>query len=239
VEEARAAMLELFPVGFEEVDRGSEVELCAYGDDPDADRLRARFGSVESEAVEPGWEDRWRDFHRGVRAGELWVGPPWEEPPAGAVAVVIEPGRAFGTGAHPTTQLCLELLGRVEKGSLVDAGCGSGVLAVAGAKLGFAPVVAIDDDPAAIEATVRNGEANGVTLTATQADVLGEALEAEVVVANVSLEVVRVLAPRVRALRLVTSGYLAADALELPGWERAERVELDGWAADCWRSERE
>jgi ribosomal protein L11 methyltransferase len=238
-EEARAAMLALFPAGFEEVDRGSDVELAAYGDRADADELRARFGTVESAAVEPGWEDRWRDFHRGVRVGEIWVGPPWEEPPAGAVAVVVDPGRAFGTGAHPTTRLCLELLARVETGSLVDAGSGSGVLAVAAAKLGFAPVVAIDDDPAAIEATLRNADANGVALTATHADILTEALEADVVVANVSLEVVHAIAPRVRAQRLVTSGYLASDALELPGWQRGERVELDGWAADCWRSERE
>ena len=88
-----------------------------------------------------GWEDRWRDFHHGVVVGRFWVGPPWEEAPAGVEAIVIDPGRAFGTGAHPTTRLTLELLQELEPGSLLDVGCGSGVLSIAAAKLGFAPVV--------------------------------------------------------------------------------------------------
>src|SRR5437016_3537985 len=85
--------------------------------------------SGEAAPVENGWEDRWRDFHRPIRIGPLWVGPPWEEAPPGAVAVWIDPGRAFGTGAHPTTRLCLELLLDVRRGSLLDVGCGSGVIA--------------------------------------------------------------------------------------------------------------
>ena len=89
------------------------------------------FGMGDAADVEDGWEDRWRKFHRPVRVGRLWVGPPWETPPADALAVVIDPGRAFGTGAHPTTQLCLELLQELEPGSLLDVGCGSGVLSVA------------------------------------------------------------------------------------------------------------
>ena len=72
----------------------------------------------------------------------------------GLPAVVIEPGRAFGTGAHPTTRLCLELLAELARGSLLDVGCGSGVLAVAGAKLGFRPVHAVDHDPVAVDATI-------------------------------------------------------------------------------------
>ena len=86
------------------------------------------------------WPGAWRDFHHGVRIGALWVGPPWEQPSADAVAVVIDPGRAFGTGAHATTRLCLELLQDAEPGSLLDVGSGSGVLSIAAAKLGFAPV---------------------------------------------------------------------------------------------------
>ena len=72
------------------------------------------FGGAARADVEEGWEDRWREFHRPVRVGPLWVGPPWEEPAADALAVVIDPGRAFGTGAHPTTRLCLELLAELE-----------------------------------------------------------------------------------------------------------------------------
>src|SRR6266508_1864708 len=133
---ARARVLVLVPEGFEEVDAGDELELVAYTDADGEERIRAAFGSVDSAPIEQGWEDRWREFHRSVRAGGVWIGPPWEKPPTDALAVVVEPGRAFGTGAHPTTRACVELLSRVEPVSLVDAGCGSGVLAIVAAKLG-------------------------------------------------------------------------------------------------------
>ena len=84
------------------------------------------------------------------------------EPPPDALAVVIDPGRAFGTGAHATTRLALELLQDVEPTSLLDVGCGSGVLSVAAAKLGFAPVTAVDIDDVALETTRANAAANGV-----------------------------------------------------------------------------
>ena len=95
----------------------------------------------------------------------IWVRPPWGEPRPGAIDLVIDPGQAFGTGSHPTTQLSLELLLELEpEGSFADLGCGSGVLAIAAAKLGFGPVSAIDHDPAALEATRDNAAANGVAL---------------------------------------------------------------------------
>src|SRR4051812_29485986 len=99
--------------------------LAAYVDQGQLDALRAAFPALTVTQVESGWEDAWRRFHTGVRIGPLWVGPPWEQPPAGAVAVVIDPGRAFGTGAHPTTRLALELLTELKPGSLLDVGCGS------------------------------------------------------------------------------------------------------------------
>ena len=88
------------------------------------------------------------------------------EPATGELAVVIDPGRAFGTGAHPTTRLCIELLATSARGSLLDVGCGSGVLAIAAARLGFSPIAAIDDDPIAIETTLANAAVNGVGLHA-------------------------------------------------------------------------
>src|SRR5262249_18264869 len=109
-EAARAVMLELFPTGFEELDRADGVELAAYTDCLGEERLWHAFSGARSDPVKPGWEDRWRDFHQPVRVGRLWVGPPWRDPPDDALAVVIEPGRAFGTGGHATTRLCLELL---------------------------------------------------------------------------------------------------------------------------------
>jgi ribosomal protein L11 methyltransferase len=197
--------------------------------------VRKAFDGVSATDVAEGWEERWREFHHGVRIGQLWVGPPWESVPAELQAVVIEPGRAFGTGAHPTTRRCVELLAELPRGSLLDVGCGSGVLSVVAARLGFAPVYAVDHDPVAVEATVANAEANGVDVRAQAADALeGELPETDVAVANLSLEDVRRLAPLIRPSHLVTSGYLDADRPALDGWQHLRRVTDDGWAADVW-----
>ena len=161
-EEARAQMLELFPQGFEEVDLADGIELVAYTDASGEERLWHVFGGVSGEDVAADWRDRWRAFHQPVRVGPLWIGPPWHEPPPDATPIVIDPGRAFGTGAHPTTQLCVELLLELEPASVVDFGCGSGVLSIVAAKLGFAPVIALDADENAVAATIANAAANGV-----------------------------------------------------------------------------
>jgi ribosomal protein L11 methyltransferase len=101
----------------------------------------------------------------------LRVRPPWEPSRAGLAEVVIDPGSAFGTGAHPTTRLCLELLLELEpRGPVLDLGCGSGVLAIAAARLGWAPVGALDHDPAAVRATADNARANGVEVDVRRAD---------------------------------------------------------------------
>jgi ribosomal protein L11 methyltransferase len=149
--------------------------------------------------------------------------------------VVIDPGRAFGTGAHPTTRLCLELLQRLEPSSLLDVGCGSGVLSIAAALLGFAPVTGVDTEAAAVEATVENARANGV-------DVHAELVSADAVlppaaagVANISHEAVLALPERIAVDELVTSGYLASQPLALAGFVHVERLVLEGWAADLHR----
>jgi ribosomal protein L11 methyltransferase len=228
-------MLELFPAGFEERELGAGLELAVYGDAEDEARVRAAFGTVTAEAVEAGWEERWREFHRGVRAGPLWVGPPWEEPPDGLVDVVIDPGLAFGTGAHATTRLCLECIADLPRGSMLDAGCGSGVLAIAAAKLGYAPVLALDVDPAAVAVAVRNAEANGVDVGVRVADVLAGSLpEADVTVANLALEAVAAVDRAARTTWLVTSGYLSVDRLDRISLRHVRRRELEGWAADVW-----
>ena len=117
-----------------------------------------------SAPVGEGWEERWKAFHEPVRAGGLWIGPPWIAPPPGEPAVMVDPGRAFGTGAHPTTRACIELLARIEPGSLLDAGCGSGVVAVAAARLGFAPVRAFDVDLVAVEVARETARGNEVAI---------------------------------------------------------------------------
>ena len=217
-------LLNIFPDGVEELDGAFAV----YSDEP-----LLGFDVVEADDVPDGWEDRWRAFHHGVVVGRFWVGPPWEDAPAGADAIVIDPGRAFGTGAHPTTRLTLELLQELGAGSLLDVGCGSGVLSIAAAKLGFEPVTAIDIDDAAVEATLANAEVNGVELSAYRADALADELpETELAVANVALDVVEQLLPRLGVRRAVTSGYLDRDEPRVEGWRRSARREVDGWAAD-------
>jgi ribosomal protein L11 methyltransferase len=183
--------------------------------------------------VDPGWEDRWRDFHRPVTVGPFWIGPPWERPPADVVPVVIDPGRAFGTGRHATTRLCVELLAGLEPASVLDVGCGSGVIAIAAAKLGCSPVVAIDIDPAALDATRRNAEANGVVLDVRELDAERGALPStDIAVANISLERVESLLARLDAPLVVASGYLEQDEPKLGRYRRRERRRRDGWAAD-------
>jgi ribosomal protein L11 methyltransferase len=237
-EAARALILELFPDGFEERDVSDGVELIAYTDSAGEERLWAAFGEVTSEPLQGGWEERWREFHRPIRIGPLWVGPPWEAPPGEATAVVVDPGLAFGTGGHHTTRLCLELLLELERGSLIDVGCGSGVLAIAAARLGFEPVVALDHDPLALEASKRNADANGIELELLLADALADPLPAaDVAVANISEEAVRRLAPGPGIRAVVASGYLEREDPELPGFRRQLRRTAGGWAADLFRRE--
>jgi len=237
-EAARAQMIDLFPGGFEEIEHADAVELVAYTDAGGEERLWAAFGEVRTEEVAPDWEERWREFHRSVRVGRLWIGPPWEAPPADAEAVVVEPGRAFGTGGHATTRLCLELLTELQRGSLLDIGCGSGVLSIAAARLGFAPVIAVDHDSAALDATVRNASANEIELEVRLADALVEPLPAtDVAVANIAREAVERLGPRLDSPTLVTSGYLEQDDPVLEGYHREDRRVAGGWAADLFRRE--
>ena len=226
-------MLELFPGGFEERDSPDGVELAAYTDDRGEERLWSAFGGARATDVEEGWEDRWRAFHRPVRIGPLWVGPPWEQPDGGGIPVVIDPGRAFGTGAHATTRLCLELLLDLPRGSMLDVGCGSGVLSIAAAKLGFDPVHAVDLDPQAIEAIERNAAANGVTVEIQLADAARDPLPAtDAAVVNVALDADLSIAARLGCDHVVTSGYLAAEEPQIPGYSRRDRREAEGWAAD-------
>ena len=235
-EEARARALELAPAGFEESDAGRELVLVFYASPSAADAIQAAFPGAEVAPVEAGWEDRWRSFHRPARAGGLWIGPPWEQPEPGEVAIVIDPGRAFGTGAHPTTRLCVELLARVARGSLLDVGCGSGVLSIAAVRLGYGPVTAVDVDPVAVETTLANAAANGVELAAFVLDAEESPLpRSDVAVANVLLEPVQRILARLDAATAITSGYLVGDMPVAAGWEQVDRVELEGWAADCFR----
>ena len=154
-EQVLAELTVLAPNGVEEERGPGYVEYAIYGGEGELPELgeievAAGDGLVELVAtqVPDDWADRWQDFHKPLLIGErLWLRPSWEPPREGAIDLVVDPGRAFGTGAHPTTRLCLELLLELEQageatGPLTDLGTGSGVLAIAAAKLGWAPVTA-------------------------------------------------------------------------------------------------
>ena len=248
-EPVNAALLELCPTGVERVDGDGFVEFAVYGapgelptlPEGEADVGGARV-LVRGEHVPDDWSERWKRFHRPqLVAGRLYVRPPWEPAVAAeqAVDVLIDPAQAFGTGTHPTTRLCLELLTTLDpSGSLADCGCGSGVLSIAAAKLGFGPVRAYDFDRAAIAATERNARENGVELAAVERVDLrtAPAPAADTVVANLMRPLLLQIARRdARPERLIASGLLEEEADEVaaafaPLTER-RRLSLAGWAA--------
>lgn len=242
---ALAELLQFSPGGLEERDLGEHVEYALYGapgELPALGDLRATVGGalvdVSSREVGDDWAERWKDFHVPLVLGsELVVRPPWTRD------VVIDPGQAFGTGGHATTRLCLELLLALTpaSGGVLDLGCGSGVLAITAAKLGWAPVLAVDFDPLAVAATRANAAANGVTLEVGRLDLrIGDIPGAPVVLANLLRPLLLTLAGRLPDPPpeiLVASGLLAEEADEVAAAfaahglaERARRT-AQGWAA--------
>jgi ribosomal protein L11 methyltransferase len=189
-----AELLELTPGGVEERDDGDVVEYAVYGapgELPALPDLRAAAGGalvdIATSEVADDWDERWKAFHQPVRIGDLVVRPPWAPPRDGLLDIVIDPAQAFGTGAHPTTRLCLELMLELEPaGALADLGCGSGVLAIAAARLGWEPVLGVDHDPEALRATRDNAAANGAHVETRRHDLMrdGPAPGAPTVVAN-------------------------------------------------------
>jgi ribosomal protein L11 methyltransferase len=245
-ERVLADLVELAPGGVEEVGeypaptrdsgrgRGGEwVEYAIYGapgELPALPDLQAVAGEglveVTSTEIPDDWGDRWQDFHKPVLiADRLWVRPSWEHPRRGAVDVIVDPGQAFGTGAHPTTRMCMELLVELAekqeaRGPLADFGTGSGVLAIAAAKLGFAPITACDHEPAALEAAAANAGINGVELDLERINLLQERPPvAGTVVANLTAPILHQVAVRLDRppQRLICSGLLASEAISVRG----------------------
>ena len=175
-----AELLALVPAGLEERDVDDDtVEYALYGapgELPDVGELRAVAGGalVDVSTSEVADGSDWRDWHRPLDVGPLRIRPPWEPARPGALDVVIDPGQAFGTGAHPSTRLTLALLAELPRGGpLADWGCGSGILSVAAARLGFDPVLACDHEREAVAATLAAAAANGVPAATSPGDGAG------------------------------------------------------------------
>lgn len=252
-----AELLELAPSGVEEVSVGSGeiVEYAVYGapgELPALPELTAAAGSalveVRTDEIADDWSERWREFHRPLvlDGGRLVVRPPWEPAFDAAVELVIDPGQAFGTGAHPTTRLCLELmLSLPASGAFLDLGCGSGVLAIAASRLGFSPVTAVDFDPVAVAAASENAAVNGVVLEVRRHDLrVDPVVVAPTVTANLLRPLLLVWAKRLPEVselelpeRVIASGLLGGEADEIAGafagvgLVESARRESGDWAA--------
>ena len=237
---ALADLLPLLAGGAEERSVDGDVEFSVYapaGELPGVDAILALAGDavleVVTEPVPDGWERRWHAFLRPVRVGSLVVRPPWVA--GGDGDLVIDPGVCFGAGTHPTTRLCLALLQELEAGGpLCDWGAGTGVLAVAAARLGWAPVTAVEVDPAAITVIERNAALNGVAVRAVRGDVSRAAPWAPVVVANLTRPLLLDLALERRPDLLIASGMLARevdDVVRALGMRERRRVVEGDWGA--------
>jgi ribosomal protein L11 methyltransferase len=260
--DADIAFARLEPVladGAEEVELDDLVEFAVYGETvPTDDEVRALAGdtvlSVVRSRVDSGWASAWQEHLAAVTVGAFTIRPPWLE--GGLDDLVIDPGPSFGAASHPTTRLCLTLLQETPPTALADWGTGSGVLAIAAARLGFAPVVAVELDILAAHVARRNAGRNGVAVEVRESDVTVDAPWATTIVANLTLPLLVAAArvapcpdPSAKSLgtaervsvtspvRLIASGVLARAADEVvaawgpAGFVERERRELDGWAA--------
>lgn len=267
-----AELLELAPSGVEESESPDGcVELAVYGapgELPQLPDLRAAAGEafveVSTSEVADDWHDRWRSFHKAIlidapdRSGlpSVHVRPPWLEPPArtGVCELVIDPGRAFGTGAHATTKLCLALLLAITaedaQGRVLDLGTGSGVLAIAAAKLGFGPVEGFDNDRVSVAAARSNASANGVSATFSELDLRSDRLppvDGAIVLSNLLRPLLLDLCARMRSApeHLLISGLLAHEVDEVSGafcerhgMRERSRLREGEWAAAWLRGPR-
>ena len=201
---------------------------------------------IASEIKEEDWLESWKAQFTPIRIGRFLVRPSWSDAraPDDAIEIVLDPGMAFGTGLHPTTRQVLEALSTlaVEAKSLLDVGTGSGILAIAAAKRGASPVVAVDTDPLAVEAARENADRNGVAFpvgSGSAADVPGRF---DFVIANIVSAVLQQIAPDLVA-RLAPRGTLVLagiaepseattrDAFVRAGLNVLDRDQRDDWVA--------
>jgi ribosomal protein L11 methyltransferase len=218
-----------------EVGRGTDHTVKAYlVEDADAfakmSDVRDALGHLQAFGLGPigeltarsvddkDWLESWKAEFVPIRIGGFLVRPTWSDPVAGdAIELVLDPGMAFGTGLHPTTQQCLEALSTIplEGKSVLDVGTGSGILAIAAAKRGASPVVAVDTDTLAVDAARENAVRNGVAIpvaAGSAADVPGRF---DIVIANIVSPVLQRIAPDLAA-RLSGGGMLLVAGISAP-----------------------
>jgi ribosomal protein L11 methyltransferase len=249
VEEVLDRLLPLLPQGVHPTEAADGVELAVYGDDlPERAELESVAGGAlvafdRQEAPDDARERRRRFGRTWEIAGRLVVRPADAPPgPPGVPELIVDsPAGAFGTGAHPTTRMCLELLLDIEPGGgFADLGCGAGVLAIAAARLGWAPVFAVDHEPRSVEATIRNAERNGVALEALRLDLVEVAPPpAPTLAANVPPAIHARIAARLApaVVHVIVSGVIDSDLDDvLAAYARAGLDPVDRRGGAGWRA---
>lgn len=245
VEQALDVLLPRFPDGVHALAADGRVELLVYGaPSPDPETLATLGPTLLAPPAVTSAPDDWRErrrqrFRPHVYGDRLVVRPDWADPPSdGVVDVVLgQEAAAFGTGDHPTTRACLELLCQLPpEHGLADLGCGSGVLAIAAAKLGWTGVVAVDVDSRSVSAAAANARRNGVDVATMTLDLVREAPPATTVsLANVPAFVHEHLAGRLTSRTVVATGiesrYAATvvAAYEAAGYQQVVLEDLFGW----------
>lgn len=207
---------------------GRALLVAWFADREDAERAGQEAGGEIAEVPDQDWGETWKRDLRPFLVGRVFVRPSWiaEPPPPGCAEVVLDPGMAFGTGSHPTTALCLGAISRILEERpgqrLLDVGTGSGLLAIAAARLGAAEVVGTDNDPVALEVARENAGRNGVALRLHLVPVAPAELRGpfDLVVANILANTLVELAPELAAQvapggRLLLSGLLAGQEEEV------------------------
>jgi ribosomal protein L11 methyltransferase len=241
-------LLPILPEGVREVERGDMVELRIRGADvpplTEIMRLAGRRGRAAHEhEVSDDWrERRVADYEPDVIGRRLVVAPEWAPRSGAQIEIVLGEGAVFGGGSHPTTRRCLELLLELPPvGSFADLGCGTGVLGILAAKLGWDPVLAVDLSPESVRATRDNGRRNGVDVRAEVLDLCTESPPAvDGFVANIPPAVHLTRAPELPdplpSLGLISGFHSGAEArvvgeaYDRRGLGVRRRIEVDGWS---------
>jgi ribosomal protein L11 methyltransferase len=253
-------LFDLGALGLEERDQttlarpGGETAVtlvASFADEEAASAAQRELGEDYSSRIEyvvgDAWRDGWRAYWKPMRVAErLVIVPSWEkyEPAEHDIVLALDPGQAFGTGTHESTQLLLaELERRVERGvELLDVGTGSGILSIAALRLGAARATALDTDPLAVDATRENAERNGVAAQLRASDAAVETLTDQFALVLANIEA-RVLVPLAAAIAarvapgglLLLSGLLASDVEAVraayPAFRELARPERGEWRA--------
>lgn len=219
------------PPGEPPVTEGFARVIGYFGEDADAEgileRLQGHFpeATFELERLDDQpWAETWKLHFHPLRVREdFWVLPPWEEKPAGARAIVIEPGMAFGTGGHETTALCLDILvdALTPGASVFDLGCGSGILGIAAAALGAGRVLLVDNDPVSVTVARENADENGfpsIETSGAPVEAIGDRFDLILanILANTLIDLAEPIVDRMNPKgRVVLSGIMLDQAADV------------------------